>query len=384
MVRLLGLHKAFFLTNLVDKCAYFYEKEMLSDDGCFFMTHANQCGDTGFSEYQIREMKKELITLGLIRTQMRGVPAKEFYQIDFVKIQELLYGGDKSVLENLEYKTYQKLEDYTYQKVEEYKDTKSKDTKSNNHHQQNKKNGELFHVEQPDNPLKVEKVVELYHKYCPSYPKVVRITSTRKKHINARLKEHSLATFKSVFQKAEASDFLSGRNGKWNTSKPCNLDWMLNEHNMVKILEGNYDKNDTSQPTPSQTPEEIYHKWGINHASALTNLLKRIHPRIIALLKEGANNIPDESTLADQIGKFLHTIEEAQRKATIRDPARRDRIPSPIGLLDRYLDWFDGEGRWVKNIRLANFSYTDTIFKKFLLAEGRLQETDQITGDSTL
>ena len=36
---------------------------------------------------------------------------------------------------------------------------------------------------------------------------------------------------------AEDSDFLSGRNGKWTS---CNFDWLINENNMVKVLEGNY------------------------------------------------------------------------------------------------------------------------------------------------
>jgi len=40
------------------------------------------------------------------------------------------------------------------------------------------------------------------------------------------------------FQKAESSDFLSGRTGKWSG---CSFDWIISFNNFVKLLEGNYD-----------------------------------------------------------------------------------------------------------------------------------------------
>ena len=39
-------------------------------------------------------------------------------------------------------------------------------------------------------------------------------------------------------KKAEASDFLTGRNGGWGG---CGFDWILKPANLSKILEGNYD-----------------------------------------------------------------------------------------------------------------------------------------------
>ncbi|MNP53901.1 hypothetical protein D3C76_1484160 [compost metagenome] len=35
----------------------------------------------------------------------------------------------------------------------------------------------------------------------------------------------------------EASDFLTGRDGKWGN---CGFDWIIKESNYIKILEGNY------------------------------------------------------------------------------------------------------------------------------------------------
>lgn len=84
-----------------------------------------------------------------------------------------------------------------------------------------------------------DEVVSEYHKHCPSLPKVRFLTDKRKQMIKARWKTHKdLSVFIEIFKKAEASDFLSGRNGKWTN---CNFDWLLNETNMAKVLEGNYD-----------------------------------------------------------------------------------------------------------------------------------------------
>ena len=40
-----------------------------------------------------------------------------------------------------------------------------------------------------------------------------------------------------IFQMAQDSDFLSGRNGRWNG---CSFDWLINKANALKVLEGTY------------------------------------------------------------------------------------------------------------------------------------------------
>lgn len=87
-----------------------------------------------------------------------------------------------------------------------------------------------------------QQVVDMYHEECPSLPKVRSLSDTRKKHINARLKEHSMDELRLAFQKAEASDWCTGRSGDWK----CNLEWMMkSENNLLKILEGNYDNRNS-------------------------------------------------------------------------------------------------------------------------------------------
>lgn len=81
-------------------------------------------------------------------------------------------------------------------------------------------------------------ITDLFHAICHSLPKVRSISDTRRKHIKALLKTYTVDDFKTVFTKAESSDFLSGRSGKWSG---CCFDWLIKQSNFLKVLEGNYD-----------------------------------------------------------------------------------------------------------------------------------------------
>jgi predicted phage replisome organizer len=82
-----------------------------------------------------------------------------------------------------------------------------------------------------------QSVVDLFHKICVSYPKVRSLSDARKKAINARLKTYSMEDIKTVFENAEESSFLKGKNDRnWS----ANFDWLIADKNMAKVLEGNY------------------------------------------------------------------------------------------------------------------------------------------------
>lgn len=80
---------------------------------------------------------------------------------------------------------------------------------------------------------------ELYNSVCRSYPRLVKISDKRKKAIRARLRTgYTLEDFQTLFEKAEASDFLKGKNDRdWN----ADFDWLICDGNMAKTLEGKYD-----------------------------------------------------------------------------------------------------------------------------------------------
>lgn len=84
-----------------------------------------------------------------------------------------------------------------------------------------------------------QSVINLFNSICVSLPEVKMLTNLRKKRIKDASKELNNG-FETFFEKVEQSDFLSGRNGKWNR---CSFDWILNPQNLIKIIEGNYDEN---------------------------------------------------------------------------------------------------------------------------------------------
>lgn len=82
-------------------------------------------------------------------------------------------------------------------------------------------------------------IADLYNEYCPSLPRVQRISEQRKQKLKARIREFPEdEPWVELFQRVEASDFLTGRNGEWTA---CGFDWLLKESNIIKVLEGNYD-----------------------------------------------------------------------------------------------------------------------------------------------
>ena len=83
-------------------------------------------------------------------------------------------------------------------------------------------------------------VVELYHKNCLSFPRIIKLSDARKQKVKSRLIEmkNDLNLLETVFKAMENSKFLRGenRNG-WQAT----FDWVFeNEKNWLKIIEGNY------------------------------------------------------------------------------------------------------------------------------------------------
>lgn len=84
-----------------------------------------------------------------------------------------------------------------------------------------------------------QEIMRLYNGTCTSYPKCKTMSEARKKAIRARFNAgYTIDDFKELFEKAEKSSFLRGSNGNnWS----ANLDWLIKDANMAKVLDGNYD-----------------------------------------------------------------------------------------------------------------------------------------------
>lgn len=93
----------------------------------------------------------------------------------------------------------------------------------------------------PESPTcQFEKIKELYHSLCPSFPRIREIAGQRRKAVAARWRQYQrLTVFEEMFRAAESSSFLKGNNGRnWH----ADFDWMMNATNFSKILERKYDE----------------------------------------------------------------------------------------------------------------------------------------------
>lgn len=81
-------------------------------------------------------------------------------------------------------------------------------------------------------------IADMYNELCSSFPKITKLSDRRKKTIRARMNQgYTIEDFKRLFELAEASSFLRGGNGRdWSAS----FDWLIQDGNMAKTLDGNY------------------------------------------------------------------------------------------------------------------------------------------------
>lgn len=90
-----------------------------------------------------------------------------------------------------------------------------------------------------DKGIDYQLIADLYNNTCVSFPRLTKLSDSRKKAISARLKKYSVEDLKKAFEMAEQSDFLKGSN---NRNWSANFDWIMNDTNLAKILDGNYNR----------------------------------------------------------------------------------------------------------------------------------------------
>lgn len=98
-------------------------------------------------------------------------------------------------------------------------------------------------------------IADMYNDTCVSFPKLTKLSDSRKKAIKARLIVYTVDDFKKMFEMAELSDFLKGKNERnWSAT----FDWLIKDSNMAKVLDGNYQSKDYRSVTTSDV-NKPYH-----------------------------------------------------------------------------------------------------------------------------
>ena len=81
IVKLFGLETAFFLSNLAEA-----ENMMADEDGWFYQTAETIEEFTTLSRYKQDKCIEELEKAGILKKEVRGVPAKRYFKLDYEKL----------------------------------------------------------------------------------------------------------------------------------------------------------------------------------------------------------------------------------------------------------------------------------------------------------
>ena len=98
----------------------------------------------------------------------------------------------------------------------------------------------------PEISNKPQQLADRYNAICTNLPRVVRLTDKRRRAVRLIYdKGYTPEQLDEVFRKAQSSSFCTGQNDRhWK----ADFDWLLNESNLVKVLEGKYDNPAAAKP----------------------------------------------------------------------------------------------------------------------------------------
>jgi hypothetical protein len=102
-------------------------------------------------------------------------------------------------------------------------------------------------------------VIDLFNDNCVSLPRAEGVSEDRIMCLQKTRAQFQDLNYAELFDRVERSDFLTGRNGKWNG---CTFDWLIRPDTVSKILNGNYDNREepvipTAQPPSRHTSYDI-------------------------------------------------------------------------------------------------------------------------------
>jgi len=90
-------------------------------------------------------------------------------------------------------------------------------------------------------PTPYQEIQKIFNQKRNNMPEIKILSGNRKNAIRLRYKKYGLDGLTALFEKAGKSNFLNGKNNKkWVAT----FDWLIEEKNMVKTLEGNFDNKE--------------------------------------------------------------------------------------------------------------------------------------------
>lgn len=220
---------------------------------------------TGLSRSGILKARNELKQRGLIEFKERGTKAT-VYRLCHLTMS-------KSTHDSTQDGTQKGVQDGTQKGVQNSSTLKDLDLDKDI-----KKSMSNDIPEKPD-PVAYGVIQELYNSVCVSYPHLGILSEARKKAIRARMKTgYTVEDFRRLFETAERSDFLKGKNKKnWRAT----FDWLIADANIAKVLDGNYEnpkpeaEADASRGTSKKTRFHNFDERNYDYDSAVWDDIRK-------------------------------------------------------------------------------------------------------------
>lgn len=380
LLKQIGIMQSIFLANLMDKFHYWKDRGLLQEDGSFFITHEDQYEQTGLSEYQIRKCKKAMVDNGILKTKMKGVPAKEHYILDFKRLIDLFLSNElgKNIdpdVEKEEGKTFNLQKGYTSNLQKGiYKDTRYKDTINNiigskNEEETNKptnKNLEFLPL-----AIKLADIVQSN--------KNIKITQSRVNNWAGEIRKLSKIEGVAPARIEKALDWyaqnIGGQyipvieSGSSLRSKFTKLEDAMKRAGVL----GTNQKNQQEGESPKRLIKE--------HFNGLAPAFEKDCYLPAKELIPGLKGREERAKLAQNLIELHNNIEDAQERHIPKES--QHLFPGAMTIINLYIDWI-GNNSWIKDKSINLFSMDHLLFSKFRREEARKDnlERDPVTGKS--
>ncbi len=252
-----GVKETLFLCQLL-----YWEGKQANKEGWIYKTQQEMFEETGLTRYEQETARRNLKNKGFIEEKLQGIPAKLHYKINFKAINEAWaeFVEEETANNNVDEqrtsmgKSNKQAYGNTTNSGAETQQTITENTTENT--TKTTTDGIVSPSSQDKNNTPYKEIVQAYNDICISLPDVRVISDKRKDKMRVTYRKvGDINKFIDVFRKAESSDFLSGRNGKWSG---CNFDWLINYNNFIKVIEGTYDNRNVNNGSSSHDGSNKY------------------------------------------------------------------------------------------------------------------------------
>ena len=215
-----GLNVTLMLCELASEYNYYSRHEKLEEDGMFFSTIENIADKTGLSRYQQAEALKKLDEMGIVKTIVKGVPAKRYFKLDVELLANKIVNNSQSSLQKTDKLDVKKLA------------TNNNNNNNNNNNKNNNKNKEREGGKEKESQ-EIERVYQHYLDRFGTTANRYKLTDKRKAKLKSRLQDCGADMLIEAIDHARADYFYNGDNDRgWK----ADLDFIVRSYENVERL----------------------------------------------------------------------------------------------------------------------------------------------------